>query len=228
MNRYFQVTSVLCLALATGLGIYGGYGLNKHLIVALDKWGDAGTEAQQTLSKVNGPHGTLVELDKAILAAKSLEVHADIVVAHEDKQLSTLDGYTKDLATGLSELVVNGTQVLVTSNAAVMATTNAVNTANETIQKLQPAEANAATSIADFDALLKNPSIPDTINNVDRLSLATAQGTEQLSGILSDTHKMTTKLEHDVDDPKPWYAKVLPMGTDVAKIAVCWFTKTCV
>lgn len=227
MDRVLSYTLSGCLVAVTAFGLWGASGLTKHAIVALDEWSSAGVQIQATLVKVNGPHGTLVELDKTILATKSLEVHADLILAHEEKQLGALDGYTQQLVTKFSDLADHGDKTLDAANNTLAATTIAVNSLDTSIQNLTPAETNAAASLADLDALLKNPQIPDTLNNIDRLTLATAVGTEQLSGIAADTHKMTTKLEHDIDAPKPWYTKVLPFSTDAAGIFACLVTKTC-
>ena len=227
MDRVLSSSLAICLLAATGTGIYGACGLTKHVITAFDEWGSAGVELHATLTRVNGPHGTLVELDKTILAAKSLEVHADLILAHEERQLSTLDGYTKTLVGKMSSLADHGNKTLDEADQTLAATTIAVNSANNSIQNLEPAEANAAASLADLDTLLRNPQIPDTLSNIDRLTLATAEGTEQLSGTVADLHKMTTKLEHDIDAPKPWYTKVLPFSTDAAGIFACLITKTC-
>ena len=73
------------------LTVWGFFGLNRHLIVAIDQCGDAATGIEQTTAALSGKHGTIAMVDEDAGAAKSLIVHADLVARHEQQSLNAWD-----------------------------------------------------------------------------------------------------------------------------------------
>jgi len=208
MNRYFQLAITLTVVTAVGVGIWGAIGLNQHLIIAIDHMNDAAVGLNQTVAKVNGKNGTIAEVDKLILASKSLLVHTDMVVAHEDKQVSRYDGYVVKMTDDVHNTMLTTQDTLKTTQQAVSTVTTDLQTANESIAALQPVLEASRHTITDADMLISDPAIKGTLANVQGVTGAGV-------GILNDTHRVTQKLADDFTAKKPWYQR---LGTDIEDV----------
>ncbi len=91
MRRAVTIYALTVMTALLGLAAWGCCGLARHIIVAVDRLGDAGAGLAETAAKLNGPHGTIAMADEDAGAAKSLIVHGDLVARHEQQQLTAWD-----------------------------------------------------------------------------------------------------------------------------------------
>jgi hypothetical protein len=208
MSRWLQLALGVTAVTAVALLCWGAFGLNQHLIVAIDHMNDAAVGVTQTVAKVNGKNGTVAEVDKLILASKSLLVHTDMVVAHEDRQLARYDAYVGQMADDVHSTMLTTQDTLKTTQGAVSTLTTDIQTANESIAALQPLLEASRHTLLDVDARVNDPNITATVTNIQGMTGAGV-------GILNDTHRVTQKLADDFTAQKPWYRR---LGTDIEDI----------
>jgi hypothetical protein len=168
--RSLHVLIAVVIAALLGLSVWGCLGLTHHIIVAVDKFGDAGSGLSETTAKLNGPHGTITMMDEDVGAAKSLIIHADLAARHEQQQLTTWDARG---ATLFSNLDGGVTDLRTTVNAAAQTANAATATLSEgqrTLAALQPVLGQSSATVADFDALLKDQAIHRTFDHVESIT----------------------------------------------------------
>jgi hypothetical protein len=241
MRKLLSIALLIYLVSLTGLGIWGAFGLNKHLIIALDKWGDA--SPQDTLQRLNTaldtinrpcgkghPCGTLANADKAMVKVSDILVTSqlqerDIAKAAESNMAAVngLAGHLNKTADALSGTAISLTGTADSAKALLDTANDPKNGVGPLLDATTKAVNGAGSTVGHIDA-----AILDITPQATRFMKSSADGMEQVSGIATDTHKMTTKLEQDVDTPKPWWSKIGGVSLDLSKIAVCWLTKTCV
>lgn len=216
MNRWFAIYVAVLLGVIVGLGVWGCFGLNHHLIVALD---NSGGGIAQTAAKLDGQFGTIAETDKLLLALKSTTVHGDMVIAHEQKQLSTLDAQElnifQDLRANLSEsqtalanLGEVATSLRGTANAATGTLDEATSTFASVHAQVTPLMDAYTTTGKDLDAWLKDSSVRRTVN-------ALADMSDSVAGISGDLHVYT----HPILNPDPCKTRKCTAGRIFGKAA---------
>lgn len=184
-TAFFAASTVAVLAFG-----YETITVGENVKKSSDAYASVPAKINLTLDWLNRPGtGTLASLDKVILTTKSLEVHADLAIAHEDKQLATLDrqeaALFDDLHTTLSD-----------ARGTIAATTEAVKSTNAAMNALQPILVNSASVTEDadvtvkhLDALIASPDIAATLGNVNGM-------TENGNRILKDGADEADKLVH--------------------------------
>ncbi len=186
--RILHIAIGVTVAALLGLSVWGCIGLTQHLIIAVDKFGDAGAGIAQTAAKLNGPHGTIAMMDEDAGAAKSLIVHGDLVARHEQQQLQTWDTRGDVLFTNLN----GGVTDLRTSLNAVTGTANAatgtLNEGQRTLAAFQPLLGHSDATVADMDALLKDQAIHRTFAHVESI---TASGDKIAADAAFEADKFT-------------------------------------
>jgi hypothetical protein len=220
MHRWIVTIAIVT---ALGLTVWGGFGLNAHLIAALDAWGGGAatlTKINTTLDTVNRPCGsghpcgTLANADKAMVKVGDILVTSqrqekDVAVAAESNMaaVNQLAGHLDKTADALTE-TAQGASV-------------ALGTANSSIAALLPLESAYTATGQDLDAVIRenSPSLHASLVNV-------AGMTDNGNGVLVDLRKMSDKAEHDLDAAKPWWERGLAAGNDLVR-AGCLITGRC-
>lgn len=200
-----------------GLAVWGCCGLTRHIIVAVDRFGDAGAGLAQTAAKLNGKHGTIAMLDEDAGASKSLIIHADLVARHEQQSLNTWDRRTTELFNnvngGVTDLRGTVKAATGTANAAtglLSESTDTVRTLNDPRTGLPATLGNANGAVTDLRKLTPE---------LKRTATASANTMEHVNGITGDGQKVADHYEQIIDNPKkyPWYIRMLP---SMARVAV--------
>jgi hypothetical protein len=236
MGRSLQIALTVLVStvtLAVGIGIWGAFGISRHVIVAVDHVGDAGTQLQTTMDVLDRPCnngkascGTLAKIDTTLNELDSAIIHADLVAGHEQQQLVTYDRYTAELmarVTGLADSLKKTSDAL---TGTATAATETLNEGKATIAKAQPlldslaATADASTAtVKTFNGRLSDP-------RVDALMTHVASTTGHVDAVTDDLQKVVDKTTGDYLAPKPWWAKLPMVGNDLIR-AGCLVTGRC-
>lgn len=216
MPRWLKIAIGITATALLGVAVWGCCGLTKHIIMAVDRFGDAGAGLAQTAAKLNGKHGTIAMLDEDAGAAKSLIIHADLVARHEQQSLNTWDQRTTELFNnvngGITDLRGTVNAATGTANAAtglLSESTNTVRILNDPRKGLPATLDNANGAVTDLRKLTPE---------LQRTALASANTMEHVNGIAGDGHKVADHYEQIIDNPKkyPWYIRMLPETVRVA------------
>lgn len=215
----------IALIAALGFAAWGCSGLTRHLIVAVDRWGDAapgGTLAKLngTLDAINapckdiqgdwvcGPLAQLAQTEKnvGILAARSAQQvqQTGLLVTAVANNLDTVGAAVRDTAEHLNKTADAGTGTL---NAA----TATLGEGQRTIAAFQPLVAAYTQDGYDLDALLKDQAIHTLLAN---LVSATSQG----NAILIDFRQVADKARENYLRPIPWWQQPIHRAGDIIDI----------
>jgi hypothetical protein len=218
MGRSLQ-TALIALALAATLAV-GAVGY--YCCYALQEWAAVGTETataasdlDATVKRLNGPTGTITEADKLILALKSTTVHADLAIAHEDKQLEAYDRYSKRLFDDVDGLAQRGGRTLDATTGTLHQARTDLETLNGSLAQIEPLIDQTTATVADLQSLT-----PD----IGRTAKATGDSMEQAAGIAASVNKMAATAERKVDAKPTWKSRVLDYAGPAAKI-IAWLLK---
>ena len=190
------------IAALLGLAVWGCCGLTRHVIVAVDKIGDAGSNLAeagagiaQASARINGPHGTIAMMDEDAGAAKGLIVHADMAARHEQQQLTTWDARGADLFAnlngGVTDLRTTVNAIAQTASAATgtaIAASATLGEGQRTLAAFQPLLGHSDATVADMDALLRDRAIHRTFDHVESI---TASGDKIAADAAFEADKFT-------------------------------------
>ena len=221
MNRTLQTILAICLLIATGFLSWALYQVGvaaKSIPVTESKILDSVTAVTK---RISGQDGTLAELDKSILAAKSVLVHIDLVAAHEDRQIPRYDAYAQQTVSDIHGMTQAFTG---TANAATETAHSASSTFQAASDALKPVPALLASGTDaenSFNVLLKRKALADAIDNVDRIT-----GTSEDMLMVADQveRKATASYLHPSKNPwaRTWNA-VNPFIVAGAKVTAAIF-----
>ena len=233
-----KVLHVTLLVLATGIlcaGTWGVWGLNHHLIVAIDKWGASGDSTSRVLADLNAPcvgfHGSvtcgaLAQLsqttkDIGILAAQSaLQVRqTGALITATAQNLNTVGESVKIAASHLSGTADALTGTANAATGTAQAATKALGTLNTTIGGFSPILTDSDTLLKTFNARISDPNIDKIIGNTEGI-------TGHVDAVAGDLQKVADKTTGDILAPKPWWQKIGPYANDVVR-AGCLITGRC-
>ena len=210
--RPLPIAIAIASAALLGLAVWGCFGLNRHLIVALDKWGNAAPDLKPTLEAISGPRGTLHEVNKAAVKIGDAIVQTQLVerattphVTTAMDQFGAAAVHLSGTADALSKTASAGAQTLNALTVDEIALKQPIESANYVILK-------AGNSVDDFDALLKRKAIGDVLDN---LAGATGQG----NAILGDFRQVADKARADYLKPVPWYMQPIHRAGDIMDIS---------
>ena len=210
--RPLPTAITIASAALLGLAVWGCFGLNHHLIVALDKWGNAAPDLKPTLDAISGPRGTLHEVNKAAVKIGDAIVQTQLVerattphVTTAMDQFGAAAVHLSGTADALSKTASAGAQTLNALTVDEIALKQPIESANYVILK-------AGNSVDDFDALLKRKAIGDVLDN---LAGATGQG----NAILGDFRQVADKARADYRTPVPWYMQPIHRAGDIMDIS---------
>ena len=233
--RPLPITLGVVSTVLLGLSVWGCMGLTRHVIVAVDKWGDASpastlVKVNATLDAVNAPcvdfHGSWTcgpiqqlsqtEKNVGILAARSARQvqQTGVLVTAVAHNLDTVGVAIKETAGH-----VNGTADAAagTFNAA----TGTLNAGASTLNSFKPLVLHMDTTASDLDALLASPDLSQAIQHLNETS-------GNVAGITDSVDKMTLHLEKQVDSPKPLWKTAIPMAETTGKLYTCLVYHVCV
>lgn len=178
MTRAIQIAHlVLLLAIVLTIGAVGWRawrladavtGLVAHANATVN-------QVNQTLETVNrpcgtrNPCGTLAEVAKTTLAARSTLTHLDMAAAHENRNLTVLDGQERQLFDDAHTTLQNASRMTVAASAAIQTT-------NDSVKWIQPLLEETTATVAGYRKL--TPEIAETTANLNRTTanLAAATG----------------------------------------------------
>jgi len=200
-----------------GLAVWGCCGLNQHLIVAIDKYGDAAVEAKSQTAGIAPIEDRLTKL--------FVEIERPCKGAGDDPNSCGLIANVKKVAIDTrhavitTQLQVQQTQPLLANAAGAIQTeaeklgkttdaaTALLNTANSAVDQLNDDRSGLSPlmqaylrSGTDLDDLLKRRAVTETLDNVAGI-------TGNVNRMTLDGQRVTTKLADDFLAPQPWWKK---------------------
>jgi hypothetical protein len=212
MRRALILAAFSALAALLGLAVWGCVGVTHHLVIAIDRLGDAGMSITQTAAKLNGPHGTIAMTDEDVGAAKSLIIHADLVARHEQQSLGAMDAGASEITQNLNATVLDLRKTILTANGTAAAAGDTLRAAQPALGALAATENAATRSLNDLDARIDDPRVGDLLESL-------RSGVTSANAITADARRVADDATAKYFKPTPWYRKVLPYATTGAKIA---------
>jgi hypothetical protein len=202
------------------LAAWGCFGLTNHLIVAIDKIGDAVPAKEKTsalvdkagaaLDTVNRPCGgghpcgTLANIDKAIVKI------GDLLTSSQRQEIAVTNAAAANMAS------VNGMALHINKLAdagaeTVQALTVDAKTANAAIASIQPLAEASTRTIDSLDARIRDPRIDALMDHIRGVS-------ESSDAIAGDLRQVADKETKDFLRPTKWYLVPLKRGGQVIDI----------
>jgi hypothetical protein len=186
----------------------GAFFVGKQLITTLQTINTAGNDVHDTFTVVNRPRtGTLAGLNEAIFGTSALIKHANGILDHEEKQLSTLDTQEAILFGDLHTLALNANGEVTKLNTATVT----LNTLLGNINKTAVEAPQLVDNISELADNLSKATVDtnNTLNGKDvKTILGSLAGTSvQVEGVATNVNKVTTHLEQVIDNPKPMSIK---------------------
>ncbi len=194
--RYYYAALVTALC---ALCVWGGFGLARHVIVAVDRWGNAAPDLKPTLEAISGPRGTLHEANKAIVkigdAIVTTQLQERAIAPHTVAAVDALKDSAGKLGGAADALA--GTANAGTGTAQALTTT--LQTFNGRAGPLLDAYTRSGT---DLDALLRSKAIYDTLD-------ATSATSEHIAGVTGDLQSVSDDMRKRYFQPVPWWKKIV-------------------
>ncbi len=191
MARWLKIAIGTTATALLGVAVWGCCGVARHIIIAVDHLGDAGTALAQTAARLNDPHnGTLKMIDEDVGATKSLIVHADLVARHEQQQLDIWDQ--------------RGDILFANANGAVSDLRTTLNAATGTLNESTQTMRGAGPALADLDSLIRSfdAAAPDMQRAMKGIASTSAQTAGISRNLNATTHDLQVAL-HPILDPAP-------------------------
>ena len=178
------VIAVGAIALAA-MTVWGACGLASHIIIAVDKWGNAAPDLKPTLVTLNRPCGirnvkssanystfysegslmpcgTLAEISTSVVKAGDAVVQTQLVerattphVTAAMDQFGAAAIHLSSTADALSKTADSGTQTLTAATGAIQTVTINAQTANDLLLQLKPLVASYTATGNDLDTSVK-------------------------------------------------------------------------
>jgi|ERR1039457_2170910 hypothetical protein len=153
-------------------------------------------QLQTALTLINRERtGTLAGLNQVIFGADALMKQTNGVLNHEERQLSTIDSQELTLFTDLHKVLVNANIEVSNLQDTTKAATTSLNSANDSEKKFPDLIDKLDKILVDADDQINNPDIKKSV-------AAWADTSVQVEGTATNANKVTTHLEHAIDDPK--------------------------
>lgn len=223
MRRLLATVGIAMLALS----VWGCSGVVRHVIVAIDKWGDAGENLNRTLAKVSGKNGTIAMLDEDIGAAKSLIIHGDLVARHEQQQLEVWDQRGAELFSNVNGGITDLRQTIRQSGNAADAFGDTADSATHLVDGLRKEAGDKdhglGATLANFNGAMSEAR--STVPDIRRITKATAGTMEHVESTSGNVDKMSAHIEKKVDSPPTWKDRAAGGGMSAAKLFIWWLTK---
>ena len=235
MRRLTILACVVGTALLS-LAVWGCFGLSRHIIVAIDKWGDAGAGVTATLVKVNAPCkaikgqkltaldlkdcGTLASFEASLRTFRGTMGVIETVANHEQNQLTVWDQRGQELFGNVNGGVTDLRTAIVQAGDSAERIGDTADAGTRLVNKLRKEVANEEHGVGATLANV-NDAVSDvrsTMPDIRRITTAAAGTAEHVEGVAGDGHKVADHYEKVIDNPKkkPLWMRLLPIGAQVA------------
>ena len=205
MRKAITIYAVILVTALSGLAAWGCCGIARHLIVAMDKLGDAGAGFAQTAAQLNDPRkGTIKMLNEDVGATKSLIVHADLVTRHEQQQLDTWDARGAQLFSNANGAITDLRGTINASTGAIADLRTTITASTGTLNETTATLRAAGPAITDLDGLIR--SFAATAPDVQRAVKGIADTSQQTAAIGTNLNATTHDLQvalHPILNPEP-------------------------
>lgn len=211
MDKRILNTLGIVIIASLGLMVWGGIGLTRNVIIAIDRWGAAAPDLKSTIDAISGPRGTLHEVNKAIVKI------GDAVVTTQIQERKT----QPYIVATMDEFSQTAKHLSGTANAAtgtLNAATDTLGEGKRTIADAQP----LLIQLTENGASLQRTT--DTLNDTLKRK-AVGEMLDNLAGITGHTNALMDDGQRVGDDltrryftPSPWYYKLGPFVELGAKV----------
>ena len=229
MNQVLTLFKILALSAVTTLCIYTTLLVRKLTTVDTVAINTVTTNLNASLQKINQPKvGTIAELDKTILAVKSLTTHADMVVAHENAQLTTLDAQERTLFSNTQQVFSDMHTTLTAGQETLTGASSLFATTETTVLGVRPVLSHLDATVTDgnevitkVNLLFTSPAVLATTKNIAKITFHAANimdTADQVSAKATHTylHPSTNPWARAWDSTSPYILSVLKIATSVA------------
>ena len=214
MSRWIANLLGLSIVGVLAVATWGGFGVSRHIIAAIDRWGDAAPDLAPTIAKVNQAldttnapcaikgsnqpcRGTLGLLNKTIKDTGDAIIETQLqersTAPHITAAMDTLNDSAQKLGGTADSLSGTATALTGTANAAtgtLTAATTTIQTAGTTIAAFQPVLGHLNASSADLDAFLKGRMLTETLPDIAaNLKITTGNVAEMTTDSATWYHK---------------------------------------
>jgi len=188
-----QIIEILAIIfLCAGLFFIGAHLNNTLTLLDIDA-----IDIDTSFSIINNPkNGTLAAIDKLIYTTKSVLVHSDMILGHEEKQLTTLDKQTAQLFNDFHNFTLGLSDTLVSVNNVADSVKTSVDTTTLSLQEMPNTILKIKELVVDIDNRVNDPAVNKLMNSL-------AETSTQIEGTATNVNKVTTHLEQVIDNPKP-------------------------
>jgi hypothetical protein len=230
MPKFLPAFYALAAALVLGLGVWGCFGISKHVIVTVDKWGDA---APATVANEASITAAAAALTKTADAATATLGAAATTIAAAQPVLHRLDATVAVInhgcAPGPCGLLADTAKTLNTARGTMVQIEIAANHEDKNLGAL---DAQELVLFNDFHGLAGKGA--ETFTDINTLleSQAIHASLDSSAGILDDLHGITIdarKEVHQMAKPKTKRQIVIgymPAAIKIGLIAGCVATGT--
>jgi hypothetical protein len=185
MNRYILNTLGICIIFALGLAVWGGFVLERHLLLVVDSYGGGQTLAKvnQTLDTINRPCGgghpcgVLANLDKTQAKIGDLVVTSQLqerdVAKAAEHNMKAVDGLASHLnatADALTGTAQGATETLQQAKVDLSTLDATIATGKPLLDAATITVAKAGDTADSLNDLLKDKAINQTIDNTAVIS----------------------------------------------------------
>jgi len=202
--RYYYAVLITALC---ALCVWGGLGLTHHVIVAVDKWGNAAPDLKPTLDAINRPCGQgkpcglLANANKTVIkvgdAIVTTQMQERAIAPHTVAAMDTLNAAAQKLGKTADSISVTAGA----ATGSLDALTDTLGEGKRTIAAAQPLLVAYTKSGQDLDALLKSKAVYDTLD-------ATSATTEHIAGVTGDLQSVSDDMRKRYFAPVPWWKKI--------------------
>ena len=187
-----------------GLAVWGCWGAWRHIVVAVDHWGNAAPDLKPTLDHLNRPCkgqagpdacGTLAQINKTAIDAGDAIVRTQLIerataphVTAAMDQFGTAAVHLSSTADSLAGTAHAATGTLTAATGAIQTLTVDARTANDLLVQLKPLIASYAatgndldTSVKTFNGLLASPNVTIMLANGAQFTTTAVQLEQKLA-----------------------------------------------
>jgi hypothetical protein len=208
LYHYTLIAEHITIILAVIFLCIGSYFIGKQILITLNTINTAGNDIHSTFEIINRPRtGTLAGLNEDIFETKGVLDHTNIILNHEQAQLTKVDEQEAILFTDLHTVAQNVNGEVTSLNTATESLNTFLKTSNQSAEKLPNLVTGLTKITNDADTQINDPNLKKTIANM-------AETSTQLAGTTTDLRKVSDHFESEIDNPKP--------KTLMQKIKVIW------
>lgn len=205
--------------LLIGLLVWGFFGLTKHVLIAVDGWGDAGHEITIAARSINQPKwGLLAESEKTIFQARLTLDAVNRAAIHENAQILVLDGYARQLFIDLHSAAGSAQETFRSLSGAANSLAGTADEARTSLQDSKPLLENLSKASAASTDLLGAATNRLNDKRIDDLLTYIRSMAESGSGILQDGKKLSDYGTKQITTPRTMRQKITGRSGDLMDI----------